>query len=287
MTPRLALRPGFTLIEVMVALTVMAIIGAAATGMLINQSRLFDQQEKLSGARQVSRGAVNLLMAELRMVEVGGGVLGAGPDSITLRLPYAIGLVCGSNASATRTVVSVLPVDSATFGFATANYSGWARRGGHDGTDGYVYASNTPRSVTPGGPTATCGTAGITTLPGGRVLELEPHVSTATVGVPMFLFQTVTYKFAPSASVPGTRALWRRTDTAGNQPVEILAPFTDAARFRFYLGTAQAAVDATGPLTDVRGVELVLTGRSESRTVASANDRAFLTTGVFFQNRLD
>jgi prepilin-type N-terminal cleavage/methylation domain-containing protein len=284
-------RPGFTLTEVLVALTMMAIIGAAATSMLFSQSRFFDQQEKLSGARQVSRSATNLLMSELRMVEAGSGasVLAASTDSITLQVPYAVGLVCGPNAGNTRTVVSMLPVDSATYAVAAGNYSGWARRVGVGGSDTYSYATGTPRSITTATNVAPCFNAGITAVsPGGRVLELQPYVPTALVGAPMFLFQTITYKFGPSTSVPGMRALFRHAVTEGTAPEEIVAPYAETAGFRFYAGTSQTASSTPpGTLDTLRGVEIVLAARSERPGHGGNPDIASVTTAVFFRNRLD
>jgi prepilin-type N-terminal cleavage/methylation domain-containing protein len=284
-------RPGFTLTEVIVALSLTAIIGAAAVSTMVGQSRFFDQQEKLSGARQVSRSATNLLMSELRMVEVGSGssVLAASTDSITVQVPYALGLVCGPNAGNTRTVVSMLPVDSATYAFAAGNYSGWARHAGVGVSDTYSYATGTPRSITTATNHAPCFNAGISTVsPGGRVLELQPHVASALVGTPIFLFQTITYKFGPSTSVPGMRALFRHAVTAGALPEEIVAPYAATAGFRFYIGTSQTA-SSTPPamLGTLRGVEIMLAARSERPGYAGNPDIADVTTAVFFRNRLD
>jgi prepilin-type N-terminal cleavage/methylation domain-containing protein len=286
--PSLRNRAGFTLPEVLIALTLTAVIGAAVTGVMVNQSRLFDQQDKLGNARQVSRSAMNILMAELRMVEVGGGIVAASPDSITVDVPYAMGLICGASNAADRTVVSLLPVDSAMFAEAAAGFSGWAHRTGLGNTDGYTYNTGTPRSiaeVTP--PVAPCSTQGIVTLAGGRILRLQPYVASAPVGAPMFLYQRITYRFGPSSDVPGRRALWRRVEVSG-VPEELVAPFDSTARFRFFAGTAQAATDSPpGTLSTLRGVELVLTGQSERPSRTGTADVAQLRTAVFFKNRPD
>ena len=79
-TRRLAgARSGFTLIELIVALTLTAIIGTAITALLVSQERAFDTQSKLQSARDVSRGARNLLTSELRMLDRDSGVVSASP----------------------------------------------------------------------------------------------------------------------------------------------------------------------------------------------------------------
>src|SRR5205814_10164760 len=102
-------RQGFSTVELMVALVVVAIFGAAAVKLFASQVRFMDQQRKARSARYVSRQSLNLLLSELRMVESTGGVVTVGPSSMTLRVPFAIGIVCATDVSGTT--VSVLPAD--------------------------------------------------------------------------------------------------------------------------------------------------------------------------------
>jgi hypothetical protein len=88
--------------------------------------------------------------------------------------------------------------------------------------------------------------------------------------------------------VPGQLGLWRTTVTGGATE-ELAAPFAATARVNFYVlnnAAPQAAVPA--PLTNTRGLELVLNGLSErapsGTTVAKS---APVTTSVFFENRPD
>jgi prepilin-type N-terminal cleavage/methylation domain-containing protein len=105
--PRLAGgRAGFTLIEMLVALTLTAIIGAAITALFVGQERAFDTQTKLQSAREVSRGARNLITSELRMLERDSGVVSAAADELVLRVPAPVGAGLG------RAAVNVLPVIS-------------------------------------------------------------------------------------------------------------------------------------------------------------------------------
>src|SRR5688572_13317886 len=119
-------RAGFTLAEVLVALVLTAVIGAAVTGAFVSQAKFFDQQEKVSFARGVSRGALNMMMSELRMIERTGGVPTATVptnSSLTVRVPYAMGIVCDN--SSTLTLLR-LPADPSML--AQPGYSGYAWR---------------------------------------------------------------------------------------------------------------------------------------------------------------
>ena len=119
-------RPAFSLAEILVTLTILGIVGAIFTRILLSQGRFADQQNALRGARMVSRQAMNILESELRMVQDSGGIDSASTDGRTIRalVPFRFGLNCG--VSGANTVVSMLPVDSLTL--AQAKYAGFAWR---------------------------------------------------------------------------------------------------------------------------------------------------------------
>jgi prepilin-type N-terminal cleavage/methylation domain-containing protein len=273
-------RHGFTLVEVLIALTITALIGAALTSVLVTQSRFFDQQEKLSSARQVSRSALNMLMAELRMVETSGGVTAASPTAVTVNVPYAMGIACGT-VLGVGVRATLLPVDTTIWNRVTP--SGWAIRSAVTGPGSYDYnAMGTLGQVLDASSTTTCSNAGIA-IPDGKLVTITPAPSfTIEAGSALILYHQVSYSFAASASVPGRLALWRQA--AGGSNEEIVAPFDDVARFRFLVVGSQAAQDAApSDLTTLRGLEVVLDGVSERPSAAGA-DRAVLTTAVFFRN---
>jgi type II secretory pathway pseudopilin PulG len=270
-------RPGFSLAETLVSLAIMGMIGVALTRLLVTQSQFFNEQGSQMNARSVSRSATSLVIQELRMLDVGGGVVAAARDSITIRVPYRMGIIC---ANAAVTTASFLPVDSSMN--ATAGFSGYAWR---DSTTG-VYTYQESGVSTAAGTAATCTTNNIITLAGGRVLDLSPVApSTATPATPIFLFQRVTYSFKSSTSVPGTIGLFRRV-VANNTEEELVAPFDTTARFRFYdLNSATAQDAVPSPLSNMRGVELVLTALNEMPR--SAVTTSAYTTAVWFMNRIN
>ena len=71
-------RRGFSLVELLVAFTLVAILGLMLTRFLLAQSRFTEHQHALREARMVSRHALNILESELRMVQDSGGITAVG-----------------------------------------------------------------------------------------------------------------------------------------------------------------------------------------------------------------
>jgi prepilin-type N-terminal cleavage/methylation domain-containing protein len=270
-------RSGFSLIELLIALLVTAIVGTTLVSLLLAQTRFYERQNSRRDARAVARGPFNLMMSELRMVEPGAGIVAASGSSLTLRVPYAFGVHCGDGN------VSMLPIDSLMYG--EAGMSGYAWRSSSSGAYNYVTAGVSLSAGVPG----QCTSVGITTLPGAQVIRLAPWSGPAAgFGIPVLLFRQIRYQFAASVMYPGRVGLWRRLDATGVDE-ELVAPFDASARFRFYVmdaDTTQAAPPMA--LQTVRGVQLVLSG-SSTRTPygAAAPDQATVTTAVFFKNRMN
>lgn len=272
-------RAGFTLIEVIVALVLTAVIGAAITSVFITQSKFYDQQEKVGFARGVSRGAMNMMMTELRMLDRDSGVVSATSTSITVRAPYALGLACTSSPDF---VISVIPGDT----LMEVKASGYAYR---QLNGRYHYVKNTAAPATGTNPDVNaCSGANVGMIPaaqGGRVLRLTPTPpSVVPAGTPVLLYQVVTYEFKESVEIPGRLALWREVE---DQPAEeLVAPFASTAGFRFYVDDAVAAV-ATPPtnLARLTGLELTLDGLSERPNPDGTHQSVPLSTAVFFKNR--
>jgi hypothetical protein len=197
--------------------------------------------------------------------------------SVTLRVPFAVGLVCGPVAGGTT--ITLLPADSAML--AEPGFSGYAWRS-TAGTYTYVEAGVAVNNSA----VAPCTAAGITPVAGGRVVAVAPALpGGAAAGTAVLLYRRITYDFANSNELPGRLALWRRVEASGAAE-ELVAPFDATARFRFFALDNADAQDAPPPLADLRGLELVLIGESEgSPRITAAPRRAAVTTAVFFRNR--
>ena len=295
-----SLRQGFTLIELLISLIVTAIIGGALIRMVLSQARFMDQQEAWRGARGVSRGGINRLLADLRAVEapgtaVAGGLIAAaaGGQDFTVRVPYAFGVLCG--VAANVYTVSLLPVDSAMF--AAPGYTGFALRNNTSG----VYTYHASNVLNLAGTTALCQNglydsihtlASLNGSPAGRVVNLT-RTAGAIMPAPVrgsivYLYRDIRYEFKASTAIPGRTGLYRTMVTGGTTE-ELATPFDATARVNFYVlnsATAQAAVPA--PLSNTRGLELLLYGASERTPGGSPAPKvANLTTSVFFENRND
>jgi hypothetical protein len=269
--------------ELLIAMVILAIVGMALTRIMVTQARYFDHQKKSNQARNVSRGPLNRLVSDVRMVEALGGVVSASATALTVRVPFAIGVVC-SSTSGSGTQISMLPVDSAMY--AGPGFSGYAWR---DGMGKYHYMDS--GTLHDDGDVVACTTAGINTLTTqkGYARRITPKLTdTASVGTPVLMYRKITYEFKTSVLVPGTIALWR-TIVANGTTEELSAPYESTAKFRFFIKSALTAVDTPpADLSTLRGIELNMTGVSE-RTAegASQKERAPFITAVFFKNRLN
>src|SRR5215467_3039306 len=106
-------KQGFTLAEIVVALVIAGVIGASFTKLLMQQNRYFTFETNRRASRSIARGAMNVLLSDLRMVQDSGGVDSVSADGKTMRVlvPYQFGLVCGTLGS--KTTVIMVPTDSA------------------------------------------------------------------------------------------------------------------------------------------------------------------------------
>jgi prepilin-type N-terminal cleavage/methylation domain-containing protein len=280
-----SVRRGFSLIELLVGIVIFAIVGAAFTKLLSVQGRFFDKQGMANAARNVSRASLNRVISDFRMIEATGGVIAATSQSLTIRIPFAIGVVCGDDLVAAATVVSLLPVDSTTY--ANAGYYGYAWRNFQTGA--YSYVEN-PSSEVAGNP-AICAAKNLTTVPPGKIVGLTPVLpALAGLGAPVFLYARVRYEFKASNSVPGKLGLFRTQirPNGAESTEELVAPFAPTAKWRFFVLSNSNVAQDNPPalLSNLRGLELHLDGISENvATGLTTNEQAPFTTAVFFKNR--
>lgn len=276
-------RAGFTLAELLIGMVILGVVGAALTRLFVSQSRFYDLETQMRRARFVTRTAINAAISDLRMVEATGGVVSATTTKVTVRVPYALGIVCANTS--TQTTLSLWPVDSTVY--ANAGFAGYAWRDSV-GNETYVESGTSLVTDNP----LVCTAANVTVLPGGRVVAVQPPLPTSlpsvvAVGTPVFLMQRLTYEFKPSSTLPGRTALWRTVVGTG-QTDELVAPFDSTASFGFFVAgsdTAQAAVPS--PLSTMQGLQLNLPGQSERAPEGTAGPRrAMVVTAVFFNNRI-
>jgi hypothetical protein len=279
-----AARAGISMVEVIVALVMASVLGATATSAFVTQSRFYSSQEETDFARGVGRRAMTIMVSELRMLEQEGGIAAATSKSITVRAPYAMGVVCGN---VTVLTISRMPVDAEVL--SSAGYSGYAYRDRATGRYTYVEGAATAPAVA-GAPI--CTAAGMSVYSGGggnldgQAMQFTSVPTPApAIGTTVFLYQRITYEFANSVSVPGRVALWRRIEETGVNE-EIVAPFDTTAGFRFYVNDAAVPqADVPAALSSITGIELRLDAFGERAGLQRTGQLVPLTTSVFFKNR--
>ena len=284
-------RRAFTLHEMVISLVIVGIIGGAFTKTMVSQTRFHDQQAALRSARSIARSASNVLLADLRMVQDSGGVDSVTADGKLIRIlvPYRFGIVCRTSGS--NTTVSMLPTDSGTVAYSV--YTGFAWRQA-SGRYAYVFPNNptttdipvasaTPADCTGNGPSQAQIRTITTNGRAGDILDLKsPGPSGAVVMSPVFLFQRITYSFRTSGVYPGKLGLWRNVQGGANE--EIMGPFDATTRFRFYQAGDDTSRTTPPPVSDIRGLDLVLTSVSPRASSISPTTTSRVVTSIFFKN---
>lgn len=289
-------RRGFSLVEIVTALTILAVIGAALTKMTMTQTRSFQYENGARRARATSRGAMNILMSDLRMaqdIDAIDSVDTVNNRWIDLKVPLVFGVVCQVNVGSV--VLSLVPADS--FQLATSKYGGYAIR--NKSTSRYRYTDATSSSGMTAGNAAICSGAGYyadTARVAGRsgsVVTVTPApVGGAAVGDIAFVWQHVRYQFSAATEYPNRLGLYRRVrgkaDTDSTFE-ELVAPFSTSARFSYYTDPPAyrdtALKTAPASLNTIRGLQIFLPAESSDTVPGrTAPQRANTTTSIFFKN---
>ena len=294
-------RRGFSLGELMISMTLIAIIGVSLTKLIVTQSRFSNKQVQQRNARSVSRGALAIMESELRSVEqstafasghtsTSFGVAVPRPSDITLvvNVPWAVGVKCTAHR------VALLPIDSISAAIGIGSTVGVAWRGADDR---YVY-DPTPKATAAGNPLDFSACAGLITatgaeaMPNMRMVSIDgAGISGGAPGTAVMLFYRVQYAFRPSTTVPGRIGLFRAVATSSatfGTPEELIAPFGMTAGFRYFVGTSRSPTHLVpANLETITGIQLDLHAQSETRTQGqSAYETANYETSIFFRNRI-
>jgi prepilin-type N-terminal cleavage/methylation domain-containing protein len=288
-----AVRRGMTLVEVLIALTLLAVIGVGLTSVMRSQLRFADSQVGGKDAREVSRSALNALSTDIRMVDADSGIIVATRDSFTVLAPYAAGIICGPGATG-GTVIALIPYDSVSY--AEGGHAGYAyidtTTTGTNYTEVYQYLYNTTPPTRIDSATAATTTPCLTAsdqvgvFRQGAVVVFPAAPAWSRYQAAM-LFRRVTYAFRSSTAISGRRGLFRTITNSGRGSEELVAPFGSTAGFRYYLNTGATVDNPSGAaLRQIRGIELRLDGASEYVIPGqTAVTSAPMTTAIFFKNR--
>jgi len=232
---------GFTLIELVVAMVLGAVVVTIVFQLINAQGRFVELQSAREEVQQNNRAAIELIGSELRALPPGEGLVRASADSITLRSTRIWGVVCAVGPNSIDVVFPTIagasyPVNSGTgavVNVGTREVPMWS----------------SPVAVTAVGAAApTCAGAPVPVGAERRTVSVAVMpangAGTPVAGDAMYLFDLVTYRTGTSSGVPG-RWIQRRVGDAGsssNQPMA--GPIDDAAglRFRYFVGASTTSV---------------------------------------------
>lgn len=290
-------RRGFSLPELLISMVMVGLIGLVLTRLIVNQSRSSNREVLQRGARGVSRGALNIMMAELRVAEqssafsavTAGNAPAPSATQLAINVPWAIGIRC----SATEALM--MPVDSVIGAIGRANNRGIGVR--DPGTGEYTIQPNV--GVIAHANFVPCTAAGITATGANAMPGMTPYtvlgtgMATGGVGTPVMFYYQVRYTFKASTSVPGRTGLFRQVFSwsSAEAEEELVAPFGAGSGFQYYRGTNRMPGPAPAPTTenlrDIAGIQINLVGQSERNAQGMANpEAANVSTAIFFRNRL-
>jgi prepilin-type N-terminal cleavage/methylation domain-containing protein len=289
-------RRGFSLVEIITALTILSIIGVALTKMVLTQTRSFQFENSSRRARTASRSAMNIMTTDLRMMQDIGGLDSVDAVNhrwVDAKVPIAFGIICtvsGSGAS-----IALVAVDS--FQMVASKYGGYAVRNSTTGSYGYSHAGNgdtisVVNNNTCHAPGIYADTAAISGRIGTTVSVTPGPPGGAAVGDPVFIWQHVRYQFDTSGIYRGRYGLYRRIRGRGNTDQvleELIAPFSSSARFSYFTNPSAfndtAVKTAPANLNQIRGFQIYLPAESSDTVPGhTAPQRANTTTAVFFKN---
>jgi prepilin-type N-terminal cleavage/methylation domain-containing protein len=203
---------GFTLVEVLVAMTLTGIVVAGTLRALTAQRKFYARQARILEARHAMRASVTILGSELREASATGGDLYAvAADSLALRSTAGFAIVCNVNTGAGS--------------FSVTHVSGHFRLDGADSV--LVFVENT---VVDGDdswrafPVTNISTSGPACANGGaadRVISVTGNLSGIWAGAPLRLFRP--YVFA-LFELEGRWWLGRRNRGSGPSYIPVAGP---------------------------------------------------------------
>ena len=255
----MANRRGFTLVEVMVAITLMVIVSGSVYKLLITTQRLSRTQTERANLQSNVRMGSLVVLSDLRELgTVTGGaadmndILTIAADDITYRAMRGMGFIC---QAPTATQIRI-----------TRNgFSGY--RDPQPGRDGlYVFIDGDPDSETDDAwlPVAITDVSTGTACPGtlGAGITLTTANTAALVGLstgtPVRVYEVMELKLHQS---DGKSWLGARSISAGEAIQPVLGPLADGNGFQLeYLGANGAA---TADRTAIKSIRITIRGISD------------------------
>ncbi len=277
---------GYTLIEVLVALTIGAFVIGVLLQMVIGQGRYVEGQSAREEVQQNSRVTLELIGSELRGLPSGGALVRADADSLTIRSPRVWGSICDVSGSATLDVAfPSVPGMSFTVNTGTGAMVNLGRPTAPVWSSAVTVTSIGPPTDSCGGVTLSAG------IEGRRVVLAGPAEAEGvgpSVGNVIYLYDLLTYQTGVSEVVRG-RWIQRRIGsgpTASKQPMIGPVSDTEGLHFRYYADASDAPLGT--PISEESVRNSVSRIQMTVRTVARngrGDERASKTDTIFISLR--
>lgn len=269
-------RRGLTLVEMMIAITVLGIVGAALTSILTRQQRFYrDASETVVVRRELRRGA-SLLPTDLRAISTAGGdLLEATPTGFTMRATIGSGIVCDKGTQWVDLVPMELSNHTLTSWYSTPQVNDTVfvfNEGPEDGAGDDSWSQHALTGV-PVLSTSYCsGTPFVLAADAGRPkirLTVDGTVpSDVDIGAAVRITRPVRYTvYQPSGAGDWYLGYEEHDGTGWSAREPIAGPLTggDDARFRYYDTLGVARTPTTPALrTSVARVDVRLQASGQS-----------------------
>jgi prepilin-type N-terminal cleavage/methylation domain-containing protein len=255
----MANRRGFTLVEIMIAMTLMLIVGGAAFKLLVTTQRLSRSQAEQAGLQSnVRMGSLVVLndLRELGTVSGGGAdkndILTIAASDITYRAMRGLGFICQ-----TPTATQIRITRSGFSGFRDP-------QAGRDGL--YVFIDGDPDSEADDAwlPVAIADVSTATACPGAMgagITLTTPNTASLvglSVGTPVHVYEVMELKLHQA---DGKSWLGARSISAGEAIQPVLGPLVDGNGFQLEYLDAGGAI--TADRTAIKSIRITIRGISD------------------------
>ena len=303
MTPeRRSARPrrGYTLVELMIAMTMLGIMGTLVAQIMMSQQRFFQRLSEQTNVRRELRNTLGTLPTELRgLSTVGGDLTSFGATSLTFRSTIGSSIVCDKTSS---TSIDVPPIDA-----ARTSLSNWVTRPSvgdmvyilhHDngGVAGDFWSQHSITAVTEGAGFCSSPQASVYTHAQDDAGKLRYRFTVTpalpapvTTGSAVRFTRSTRYELAAQSS---GRWYLQRQEWQGNQwttPVVLSGPYlppaangTGGMSFT-YFDSLNVAVAPAGDSRRVARIDVALRALAQAgsdRNSTTPNDSVFLSIAV-------
>ena len=285
-------RRGITLIELLVTITVLAIVGASLSTILTRQQRFYRDAAETVVVRRELRGGAALLPTDLRAISTAGGdLLAAAATQFAARATIGSGVVCAVGPQSLDLVPLDLSTNTLTAWYATPQasdtlfvFNEGAGTGATDDTwwKTSVVATSMDAAFCPGTPYVAAADAGLPKIRLDITAGVPPEV---TVGTVVRITRPVRYSlFQPSASSEWYLGYEEHDGRSWSAVAPVAGPLTatGGARFLYYdtTGTQRTPVTAA-ELTNVARVGVTLRAAGRTDALRARGGAAFTDSLTF------